>query len=126
MKSAKFWDYEAFDFDNWFHAHFDPADIQIKDVAEKKDYIKVYAENYLNELKEAFDAGRRSVLDSDDFDIMCIQADYSVESADKYRALMELSSEDDIGKARLLERARNHLYALEDEYCKLKNREGSK
>lgn len=123
MKSAKFWNYEAYNFDCWNHAHNDPANIQIEDMIKKNESMTVSAKTYLNDLKEAFEAGRRSVLDSDDFEIMCIQADTSVQSMDKYTSLIQFTNADIVRQASLLECARRYCHELEGEYCRLLNKE---
>ena len=44
-------------FDEWFHKEYEPADLQIKQCAERNEVLHIPATVYLEELKKAFEAG---------------------------------------------------------------------
>jgi hypothetical protein len=46
-------------FDEWFHKEYEPADLQIKQCAERNEVLHIPATVYLEELKEAFEAGQK-------------------------------------------------------------------
>lgn len=46
-------------FDEWFHKEYEPADLQIKQYAERKEGLHIPATVYLEDLKEAFEAGQK-------------------------------------------------------------------
>lgn len=50
-------------FDEWFHKEYEPADLQIKQCAERKESIQVSAKVYLEDLKKAFLAGLKAGKD---------------------------------------------------------------
>ena len=41
-------------FEEWFHKEYEPADLQIKQYAEKKEGLRIPATVYLEDLKKAF------------------------------------------------------------------------
>ena len=52
-------------FDEWFHKEYEPADLQIKQYAERKEGLHIPATVYLEDLKEAFEAGLHSDAHTD-------------------------------------------------------------
>ena len=46
-------------FDEWFHKEYEPADLQIKQYAERKEGLHIPATVYLEDLKKAFEAGQK-------------------------------------------------------------------
>lgn len=46
-------------FDEWFHKEYEPADLQIKQCAERKEGLNIPATVYLEDLKKAFEAGQK-------------------------------------------------------------------
>ena len=46
-------------FDEWFHKEYEPADLQIKQYAERNEGLHIPATVYLEDLKEAFEAGQK-------------------------------------------------------------------
>lgn len=46
-------------FDEWFHKEYEPADLQIKQYAERKEVLHIPATVYLEDLKKAFEAGQK-------------------------------------------------------------------
>ena len=45
-------------FDEWFHKEYEPADLQIKQYAERNEGLHIPAKVYLEDLKKAFEAGQ--------------------------------------------------------------------
>lgn len=45
-------------FDEWFHKEYKPADLQIKQYAERNEGLHIPATVYLEDLKKAFEAGQ--------------------------------------------------------------------
>ena len=52
-------------FDEWFHKEYEPADLQIKQYAERKEGLHIHATVYLEDLKKAFEAGLHSDVHTD-------------------------------------------------------------
>lgn len=52
-------------FDEWFHKEYEPADLQIKQSAEKGEVLSVPAKVYLKDLKEAFEAGQNEIKEKE-------------------------------------------------------------
>lgn len=48
-------------FEEWFHKEYEPADLQIKQSAEKGEVLSVPAKVYLADLKKAFEAGQNEI-----------------------------------------------------------------
>ena len=46
-------------FDEWFHKEYVPADLQIKQYAERNEGLHIPATVYLEDLKKAFEAGQK-------------------------------------------------------------------
>ena len=46
-------------FDEWFHKEYEPADLQIKQYAERNEGLHIPAKVYLEDLKKAFEAGQK-------------------------------------------------------------------
>ena len=46
-------------FDEWFHKEYEPADLQIKQYAERNEGLHIPATIFLEDLKEAFEAGQK-------------------------------------------------------------------
>ena len=46
-------------FDEWFHKEYEPADLQIKQYAERKEGLHIPATVYIDDLKKAFEAGQK-------------------------------------------------------------------
>ena len=47
-------------FDEWFHKEYEPADLQIKQYAERNEGLHIPATVYLEDLKKAFEAGQKN------------------------------------------------------------------
>lgn len=47
-------------FDEWFHKEFEPSDLLLKEYAERGEWVHISAEMYLEDLKNAFEAGKTS------------------------------------------------------------------
>lgn len=108
MDSVK---YEAFDFNEWFHKEYNPADLQLKQAGD--EVVKMPVSTYINDLKTAFEAGRNSVLQSDDFDLLKMGIETSVEYFDKYTAAEVTLTASDKRKVELIHCIRRLIYALE-------------
>ena len=52
-------------FDEWFHKEYEPADLQIKQYAERKEGLHIPATVYLEDLKKAFEAGMKVDVHTD-------------------------------------------------------------
>ena len=52
-------------FDEWFHKEYEPADLQIKQYAERKEGLHIPATCYLEDLKKAFEAGLHADVHTD-------------------------------------------------------------
>ena len=52
-------------FDEWFHKEYEPADLQIKQYAERKEGLHIPATVYLEDLKKAFEAGQKADIHTD-------------------------------------------------------------
>ena len=52
-------------FDEWFHKEYEPADLQIKQYAERKEGFHIPATCYLEDLKKAFEAGLHTDVHTD-------------------------------------------------------------
>ena len=52
-------------FDEWFHKEYEPADLQIKQYAERKEGLHIPATVYLEDLKKAFEAGLHTDVHTD-------------------------------------------------------------
>ena len=52
-------------FDEWFHKEYEPADLQIKQYAERKEGLHIPAMVYLEDLKKAFEAGMKVDVHTD-------------------------------------------------------------
>lgn len=50
-------------FEEWFDKEYDPANIQLQQLAEKQEDIKIPADLYIQELKVAFEAGMKTGKD---------------------------------------------------------------
>ena len=46
-------------FEEWFHKEYEPADLQIKQYAERNEGLHIPAKVYLEDLKKAFEAGQK-------------------------------------------------------------------
>lgn len=46
-------------FDEWFRKEYEPADLQIKQYAERNEGLHIPATVYLEDLKKAFEAGQK-------------------------------------------------------------------
>jgi hypothetical protein len=44
-------------FEEWFHKEYEPADLQIKQCAERNEGLHIPAKVYLEDLKKAYEAG---------------------------------------------------------------------
>ena len=113
MQTPKNWKYEAFSFDDWFHKEWTPADEQTKQMADRGERLSISASQYLEELRLAFEAGRNSVLQSDDFDVLIVGDEISAETHDKLLALRNVVDITENRKADLLFCIRRLMYALE-------------
>ena len=52
-------------FDEWFHKEYEPADLQIKQYAERNEGLHIPAKVYLEDLKKAFEAGLHTDVHTD-------------------------------------------------------------
>ena len=52
-------------FDEWFHKEYEPADLQIKQYAERNEGLHIPATVYLEDLKKAFEAGLHTDVHTD-------------------------------------------------------------
>ena len=52
-------------FDEWFHKEYWPADLQIKQCAERNEVLPIPATAYLEDLKKAFEAGLHTDVHTD-------------------------------------------------------------
>ena len=46
-------------FEEWFHKEYEPADLQLKQYAERKEGLHIPAELYLEEIQKAYEAGQK-------------------------------------------------------------------
>ena len=72
-------------FDEWFHKEYEPADLQIKQYAERKEGLHIPATCYLEDLKKAFEAGLHADVHIDNSKVIAeleeklANADYQLE-----------------------------------------------
>jgi hypothetical protein len=52
-------------FDEWFHKEYEPADLQIKQYAERNEGLHIPAKVYLEDLKKAYEAGLHADVHTD-------------------------------------------------------------
>lgn len=75
-------------FDEWFHKEYEPADLQIKQYAERKEGLHIPATCYLEDLKKAFEAGLHADVHTDNSKVISeleeklANADYQLEGRD--------------------------------------------
>ena len=91
-------------FDEWFHKEYEPADLQIKQYAERKEGLHIPATCYLEDLKKAFEAGLHTDVHTDNS-----------------KVIAELEAQ--IKKMKCCENCKHHYIALDDTTsCKLLDR----
>ena len=75
-------------FDEWFHKEYEPADLQIKQCAERNEGLHIPATCYLEDLKKAFEAGLHTDVHTDNSKVIAeleeklANADYQLEGRD--------------------------------------------
>ena len=74
-------------FEEWFHKHCEPIDLQIEQAIKNDEIIDMSAKTYRDDLKEAFDAGFKA--GQDDHCIMRTQAQRIAELEALYKKALE-------------------------------------
>ena len=70
-------------FDEWFHKEYEPADLQIKQYAERKEGLHIPATCYLEDLKKAFEAGLHTDVHTDNSKVIA-ELKAQIEKMKKY------------------------------------------
>ena len=70
-------------FDEWFHKEYEPADLQIKQYAERNEGLHIPAKVYLEDLKKAFEAGLHTDVHTDNSKVIA-ELKAQIEKMKKY------------------------------------------
>ena len=106
-------------FDEWFHKEYEPADLQIKQYAERNEGLHIPAMVYLEDLQKAFEAGLHADVHTDnskviaDLEEKLANADYQLEGRDL--EIKELKAQ--IEK---MKRCSTCKYSTDLGYCKIR------